>query len=115
MSKCRTYNKKVTVKKVDPNATADAHGHVDKSDASNWIQQSKQFCRTETKGGREFWKVDQVNAEVNCVFWCPYSTEAIAITPEMQIHWEGNTYEIASVVDVDLAHEEIEIQTVRAV
>lgn len=110
-----SYDKKVTVNKPDPNATEDAHGVVDLTAAASWTEHVKAWCKVESKGGREFWKVDQVNADVSHVWWTQYSSEAAAITPEMRLAWEGNTYEVASVIDVDLAHEVIEIQTVRAV
>jgi SPP1 family predicted phage head-tail adaptor len=68
-----------------------------------------------SKGGREFWKVDQVNADVSHVWLCPYSKTLAAATPAMRLENEGVTYEILSVIDIDLAHKEVEIQTKRAV
>lgn len=109
------YSKKVTVQKLDPNASADAHGVVDQTNDANWITHCKLWCAVQSKGGREFWKVDQVNADVSHAWRTQYSSEANAITPEMRLSYDGGIYEVASVVNVDLADHEIEIQTVRAV
>jgi SPP1 family predicted phage head-tail adaptor len=68
-----------------------------------------------SKGGREFWKVNQVNADVSHVWKAQYSSELANATPAMRLMSEGVTYEILSVIDIDLNHREIEIQTKRAV
>jgi len=37
------------------------------------------------------------------------------VTPDMRLIFEGNTYEILAVIDVDMDHEEIQILTRRKV
>ena len=59
--------------------------------------------------------MDQVTAEVSHVWRCPWSTRLAAATPDMRLKHEDVVYNILSVIDIDLAHEEIEIQTARAV
>lgn len=107
------YNQKVTIEELS--GTADAHGHVDNTAAANWQSYASSYAAVMSKGGREFWKVDQVNADVSHVWHCPYSRTLAAVTPDMRLIHEGQTHEILSVIDVDLSHEEIEIQTKRAV
>ena len=107
------YDRKVVIKSLT--GTADAHGHIDNTDAANWSPYTRSFASVMSKGGREFWKVDQVNADVSHVWRCPYSAALAAATPDMQLINENVTYEIQSVIDIDLAHKEIEIQTKRAV
>jgi SPP1 family predicted phage head-tail adaptor len=107
------YDRKVVIKSLS--ATADAHGFEDNTDASNWTQYDISFASVKSKGGREFWKVDQVSADVSHVWLCPYSKTLAAATPAMQLVSESVTYEILSVIDIDLAHKEVEIQTKRAV
>ena len=106
------YNKLVKVEKVTA-TTLDAAGHVDKTAAASWATYGTAWCAVQSKGGREFWKVDLVAADVSHVWRTQYTTEAAAITPQMRIVWESKTYEVLSVIDIDLAHEEIEIQTRR--
>ena len=111
--KHRTYNKAVTIEQLA--GTADAHGQVNQTTDSNWKQYSRAFCAVVSKGGREFWKVQQSNADVSHVWYCQYSKSLADATPDMRLICEGLTYDIVSVIDIDLAHREIEIQTKRAV
>ena len=107
-------NKSIRVEHV-VGTTVDAHGQVDKTTGSNWSTYVTSFAKVQSKGGREFWKVQQVNADVSHVWHCQYSKSLAAATPDMRLICEGVTYEILSVIDIDLAHREIEIQTKRAV
>ena len=107
-------NKSVTLQHV-VGTTVDAHGQVDKTTGSNWGTYTRTFAKVQSKGGREFWKVQQVNADVSHVWNCQYSKTLADATPDMRLICEGLTYEILSVVDIDLAHQEIQIQTKRAV
>lgn len=107
-------NKAITIQHITGTAT-DAHGRIDITTASNWSQYVKTFAKVKSKGGREFWKVQQVNADVSHVWNCQYSKMMADATPDMRLLCEGVTYEILSVIDIDLAHREIEIQTKRAV
>ena len=115
--KSRCVSEYVGLARIDSmtGATADGFGHVDPTAAANWTPYATSYVVVKSKGGREFWKVDQVNADVSHVWYCPYSTTLAAATPDMRLVYEGVTYEILSVIDIDLAHMEIEIQTKRAV
>ena len=109
-----TMNKSITIQDIT-GTTADAHGAVDITTNSNWGTYLRAYASVISKGGREFWKVEQVNANVSHVWRSQYSSELAAANPSMRLVSEGVTYEILSVVDIDLAHSEIEIQTRRAV
>ena len=112
------YDKKIQIEQlvtVAEGGTADAHGHIDNTADENWFAYESAFASVQSKGGREFWKVDQVNADVSHVWKCQYTKALAAVTPDMRLVSESVTYEIQSVVDIDLAHREIEIQTKRAV
>ena len=95
--------------------TADSHGFVDESDSTNWTTYEESYASVISKGGREFWKVEQVGADVSHVWRCPFSDRMAAATPDMRLIHETTTYEVLSVVDVDLAHHTVELQTKRAV
>ena len=107
-------NKAITIQSLT-GTTADAHGQIDKTTGSNWGTYLTTFAAVKSKGGREFWKVQQVNADVSHVWNCQWSAKLAAALPDMRLIHEGLTYEILSVIDIDLAHREIEIQTKRAV
>ncbi len=108
------YTRKVAIECLD--GTVDAHGFIENTtDSGNWEQYTTSYARVESKGGREFWKVDKVDSDISHVWWCPYSRELAAATPDMRLVNEDVEYEIVSVIDIDLAHQEVEIQTRRAV
>jgi len=106
--------KSITIQRV-VETTVDAHGQVDKTTAENWGTYLRTYAMVISKGGREFWKVQQVNADVDHLWTAQWSSDLAAATPEMRLICDGVTYEILSVVDVDLAHREVQIQTRKAV
>jgi len=107
------YDKKVTIQRLV--GTADAHGHVDLTTGSNWQTYATAFCKVITKGGREFWKVQQVNANTDQAWTTQWTKTLDGVTPDMRLIYEGNTYEILAATDVDMNHEEIQILTRRKV
>lgn len=109
------YNRKIEIHQISSSASADAHGFVDITSAANWETLTDTWAAIQTKGGREFWKIDRVESDVSHVWFCPYSTTLATATPKMRVRYEGNDYEIVSVVNIDEANVEIEIQTKRAV
>ena len=111
---CKEKNKKITIENLI-GQTADAHGQVEQTTDANWGTYCTAWCSCVSKGGREFWKVQQVNADVSHVWKTMWSKTAANITPFMRLIFEGDTYEILSVHDIDMDHYEIEIQTKRAV
>ena len=113
MSCVGEYIQSITIEQLS--GTADAHGFVDNTDDTNWSEYVTAFARVQSKGGREFWKVDKVEADISHVWWCPWNKTIAAATPDMRLIHEEATYEILSVIDIDMAHEEVEIQTRRAV
>lgn len=109
----KKYDKKGTVEQLS--GTPDAMNEIDPTDDNNWSEYTTAYAQSMSKGGREFWKVDRVSADVSHVWLCPYDSTLAAATPAMRWKHDGDVYEILSVIDIDLAHEEIEIQTKRAV
>lgn len=107
------YDKPITIEEMT--GTVDAHGFVDYSDTGNWGTYTTAFAHVQSKGGREFWKVDQVAGDVSHVWLCQWDTTLAAATLKMRLACESATYEILSVIDVDLKHEHIEIQTKKVV
>ncbi len=107
------YDKKCVVYRLS--GSVDAHGHVDATSAANWSPVTAAYCSCVSKGGREFWKVQQVNADVSHVWTTQHTKTLAACTPDMRLVCEGVTYEILSVVDVDEAHDQIQIQTRRQI
>ena len=103
------YDKRVTILQLV--GTADAHGYVDNTDPDNWKPYARSYASVQTKSGREFWKVDRVEADVSAEWTLRYTPTLAKAVPAMRLEHAGVIYEIVSVIDVDLAHEEIKIQT----
>ncbi len=108
------YDKKITIESLT-GSTADAAGHIDKTATANWAKYEAAFASVISKGGREYWKQDIVAADVSHVWKCQYTKALAAATPAMRLVNETVVYEILSVIDVDLAHGVVEIQTRKAV
>jgi len=94
---------------------ADAHGSVDELTDSNWSAYVTGYASVISQGGREFWKVHQVSADVSHEWTLDWNATLEDATPAMRLVSEDTTHQILSVVDVDLAHREIKIQTRREV
>lgn len=107
------YDKFVTIKRLV--GTADAHGHIDLTTNANWSIYATAYCKVITKGGREFWKVQQVNADSEQAWTAQWSTTLQEVTPDMRLEYDGNVYEILSAIDVNMDHEEIQILTRRKI
>jgi head-tail adaptor len=107
------YDKRVTIRQAV--GTPDAHGHIDLTTASNWSIYATAYCKVITKGGREFWKVQQVNADTEQAWTAQWSPTLQEVTPDMRLEYDGNVYEILSAIDVNMDHEEIQILTRRKV
>jgi len=108
-----SYDRKVVIESLS--GTEDTHGHIDNTDESNWSRYVNSYASVMSKAGKEFWRVDKVDATVSHVWTCPWSKTLAAATPDMRLIHESVTYEILSVIDIDLAHKQVEIQTKRAV
>lgn len=102
-------DKKIVIQRLS--GTADAHGHIVETTEANWSTYEQSYASVITKGGREFWKVQQVTADVSHVWRCNWTRGLMAATPDMRLVCEGKVHNIVSVIDVDEAHQEIQIQT----
>lgn len=113
MSCLSDYDKFVTIKQAT--GTPDAHGHIDLTTASNWSIYATAYCKVITKGGREFWKVQQVNADSEQAWTAQWSKTLQGVTPDMRLEFEGNVYEILTAFDVNMEHDEMQILTRRKI
>jgi len=95
--------------------TADAMGHIDNTVDTNWDTYCTAYANVRSKGGREFWKVSQVSADVTHVWKCPWGYQLEQVTPDMRLKHRGIVYEILSVENIDFANNFVEIRTKRAV
>lgn len=110
---CERYDQHVTIESMT--GTADAMGHIDNTDDANWSTYCTAYASVRSKGGREFWKVSQVAADVSHVWRCPWGYKLDTVTPDMRLKHRGIVYEVLSVENIDFANEYVEIRTKKAV
>lgn len=113
MAKCGRMrpDKRITIQRLA--GTPDAAGHIDGTKNANWSTYAAAWATTQTRGGREFWKVQQVESTVDTVFRCPWTKTLEQATPDMRILFDGTVFEILSVVNIDFADDIVEFQTRR--
>ncbi len=105
------FNQRVTIEQVVSNPETDVNGEVDLTDDGNWETYVKSWANIKTKGGREWWKSDKINAEVTHVIRVPYGRITQNIDSQMRIRLGGNRIiNIVASYDIDEAHEVVEIQ-----
>lgn len=90
-----TRNKLVSVYQISRNAVVDEAGHVDESNPDNWELLGKHWCGLMPRGSREFFRREQVAADITHQVEMPYSSQANAITTKMKFCFDGRTLAIA--------------------
>jgi len=110
------YKNRVSIRRLKSTATQDAHGQIDNTDADNWEEVCSTWVGCVSRGGREFWKVDRLEADVTHVWTSRYfSTLATATPADRLVETDGTEHNIVSVINIDNAGAVMEIQTKRAV
>ena len=104
------FNRRVTIQKIKDDPITDAHGEVDLTVDGSWETHVARWAEIQTKGGREFWKVDKIEAEVSHLIRVPYDRLTLGINSGMRIRLGDRTINIVSAIDVDERHEVIEMQ-----
>ena len=99
------FNRRITIEKIK-----DDHGEVDLTVDGSWETHAVRWAEIQTKGGREFWRVDKIEAEVSHLIRVPYDRLTAAVTPEMRIKFMSRTINIVSAINVDEMREKIEMQ-----
>lgn len=112
---CKTapgyYSKLVTIQKLKTTATVDASGHIDPTDSTNWETHTKAYAKVYTKGGREFYRAANIDAEASHMWEVASSSKVRAITPDMRLKWNDRYFNIVSVQDKDESRITAEIVT----
>ena len=87
---------------------ADTGGHVDLSDDDNWSDLGRfRFLKISGQGSREFYRAQQVQADITLVVEVWYSKVTAGINPSYRWKAGDRILEIVSAFDVDEAHEVI--------
>lgn len=78
-------DRRVSVRKLKSSLTLDASGHIDETSSDNWTEVGKHWCQFITKGSREFFRGEEVAAEITHQLTMRYSSSAAKYTTKMQI------------------------------
>lgn len=77
-------------------ATPDAAGHIDETDESNWRPLGdKRWIRPVPRGSREFFRGEQVAAEITHMIEMRCDSISETYTTWMKIKWRGRTLNLA--------------------
>lgn len=91
----KKLDKQVTVKRIKTGLTPDAAGHIDETNEANWITYGTFYCEIVTKGSREFFRGEQVNADITHQITIRHSTSSAGITTSMKLVYQGRTFNIS--------------------
>jgi SPP1 family predicted phage head-tail adaptor len=88
-------NDLVSVKRLKSSAVPDASGHVDESDPANWETFTKQWCSVNPRGSREFFRGQQVAADITHQVEMLFNSDSNKITTKMRIMFKGRRLNVA--------------------
>ena len=104
------FNRRITIQKIKDNPIEDSHGEVDQTDDRVWETYAVRWAEIQARGGREFWKVDRIDAELSHLIRVPYDRLTMGITSQMRIKYMNRTINIEAAYDVDEMREIIEMR-----
>jgi SPP1 family predicted phage head-tail adaptor len=91
----KRLDKHILIQRLKTGLTPDASGQIDETDSSNWTNHGKFYAEIITKGSREFFQGEQVNADITHQITVRYSTLAAGITTKMQVLYGGRIMNIS--------------------
>ena len=84
----------IAIQRLKTGLTPDASGHIDETLSSNWTVHGRFWAEFITKGSKEFFRGEQVNADITHQITVRHSTLAMGITTKMQVLYGGRTMNI---------------------
>lgn len=110
------FNERVTIQKPRTDATADAAGHVDLTDETNWEQHCVRHARFLSHAGREFFNAKQTQADLSEIVEVFYDGDTRTITPKMRLKMRETRYlNIAAAYNVEERNKTVRIHCTEAV
>lgn len=87
--------------------TEDAFGQKDLDDEDNWIEFATRKAHVSARGGREFFRGGQIQADVSHQVTIRSDSTTRAITSEMRIVWGTKTLQITTIHEADNKQREL--------
>ncbi len=88
-------NALLSVRRIKSSIAPDASGHVNEADEANWEIFTKQWSDITPRGSREFFRGEQVAADITHQVEMLYNSESKQITTKHQIVMDGRRFNIA--------------------
>lgn len=105
-----SYNRPLTIEKPVASPTEDDFGHTDWTDDSNWKTHWSGWCKIESRGGSEFFRVSRLVAQLQYLLTIRWCTDCESVKPEnYRVKFLGRVFTISFVENVNDANREIQI------
>lgn len=88
-------NRRVSVRRLKPSDSTDASGHIDETVDSNWEEIGKRWVAFATKGSREFFRREEVAADITHQITMRYDGLSKTFTTKMQLKMGDRKFNIA--------------------
>jgi SPP1 family predicted phage head-tail adaptor len=93
MPKC---NNRVTVEKKKSGLTVNPGGHTDDTNNAEWqVMATGVWCEFKTRGSREFFRGEEVAADITHQITTRYTNTSAQITTDMRLRMDGRIFNIA--------------------
>lgn len=92
-------------KTASTGGTADASGHIDLEDSTNWTTLGTAWSHSfKSRGGREYYLFREIQADVSCIVDFQYDSITRQLGPTCKLVSGSRTLEIVAAYDLDNAH-----------
>ncbi len=88
-------NTLIAVRRLKSSIAPDASGHVNEADPTNWETFTKQWASVVPRGSREFFRREQVAADITHQVELLYNSDSRQITQKCQLILDGRVLNIA--------------------
>ena len=100
MMKCCTekspkLNHRITIERLKNNQTLEGGGQPDETDDANWTAAGTDWAEFITQGSREFFRGEEIAADITHQVTLRYSTTAAKFTKKMRLRMDGRRFNIA--------------------
>ena len=109
------FDRRVDVLRVRADALVDAAGEIDRTRADTWEVWRRRWARVIPRDGREFWRLESVDAAVTHVIQMLHDRESSAITTDMRIRLNGRIFELTSAINVEEADVIMQFQAIERI
>ena len=103
------FDRRCQVLRVASTAIVDANGEIDLTRADSWEVWRERWFRILPRQGKEFWRLQQVDAQITHVLQTLCDSESSQITSAMRVRFKGRIFELTSIINVEEADKLIEI------